>query len=85
MPAHLRNDLVELLREKATRIAPEVAPEQVTPERDVTELGMDSMQLMEFVAEIEDALEIRIPERELIQVRTVSHLLLVIERHSTGG
>jgi acyl carrier protein len=72
-------ELIALLRRVAAEIAPTVDPDAVTAERDVTELGLDSMQLMEFVAEIEDALEIRIPDQELTGVRTVSELLAVIE------
>jgi acyl carrier protein len=73
------SELIDLLRRAAAEIAPDIDPDAVTAERDVTELGLDSMQLMEFVAEIEDALEIRIPDQELIGVRIVSDLLAVIE------
>lgn len=72
-------ELIDLLRRVAAEVAPDVDPDAVTADRDVTELGLDSMQLMEFVAEIEDALEIRIPDQELTGVRTVSDLLVLIE------
>jgi acyl carrier protein len=80
-------ELIDLLRRVAAEIAPDIDRDAVTAERDVTELGLDSMQVMEFVAEIEDALEIRIPDQELIGVRTVSDLLAVIEarRDEAGG
>jgi acyl carrier protein len=76
-----REDLIELLRETAAALAPSVDPALVVADTDITDLGMDSMQLMEFVAEAEDALGIRIPDAELQDVRTVSDLLDAIARH----
>jgi acyl carrier protein len=37
----------------------------VTPETAITELGLDSLTLMEFVFAIEDAFNIRIPEEKI--------------------
>lgn len=72
-------ELIDLLRRIAAEVAPDVDPDAVTAEKDVAEIGLDSMQLMEFIAEIEDALEIRIPDQELTGLRTVSDLLAVVE------
>lgn len=38
---------------------------EVTPQKAITDLGLDSLTLMEFVFAIEDAFNIRIPEEKL--------------------
>jgi acyl carrier protein len=43
----------------------QVEPSLVTPETLLTELGIDSLSLMEFVFAVEDAFNLRIPEERL--------------------
>jgi len=43
----------------------QVDPSLVTPETLLTELGIDSLSLMEFVFAVEDAFNLRIPEERL--------------------
>lgn len=42
-----------------------VAPERIVPGAALTELGLDSLALMEFVFAVEDAFHLRIPEDKL--------------------
>lgn len=47
----------------------------VTPDTDiVAELGLDSLQVMEMLMEIEDALDVSIPVSILAEVRTAGDL-----------
>lgn len=47
----------------------------VTPDTDiVAELGLDSLQVMEMLMEIEDALDVSIPVSILADVRTAGDL-----------
>lgn len=43
----------------------EVAPGVITPDTALTELGLDSLGLMEFVFAVEDAFHLRLPEDRL--------------------
>ncbi|RYY59762.1 MAG: acyl carrier protein, partial [Comamonadaceae bacterium] len=40
-------------------------PEQIVPSAALTDLGLDSLALMEFVFAVEDAFRLRIPEERL--------------------
>lgn len=42
-----------------------VAPEAIVPAAALTDLGLDSLALMEFVFAVEDAFHLRIPEDKL--------------------
>lgn len=51
----------------------------VTPDTDiVTELGLDSLQVMEMLMEIEDALDVSIPVSILAEVRTAGDLVRAV-------
>jgi acyl carrier protein len=43
----------------------DVAPASITPEAPLSELGLDSLALMEFVFAVEDAFHLRLPEDKL--------------------
>ncbi len=42
-------------------------------------LGLDSLDLVELVMEIEDALNIKIPDEELTNIKTIDDLFKIIE------
>lgn len=43
----------------------DVAPEVITPNTALSDLGLDSLALMEFVFAVEDAFHLRLPEDRL--------------------
>jgi acyl carrier protein len=54
----------------------DIAPEQITPESALMDdLDLSSMEIMTMLAEVEDAFELRIPERELRGFITMSDLV----------
>jgi acyl carrier protein len=54
---------------------------QPTPETDiVADTGMDSVAVMDFVLDLEEAFDITIPIDRLHDVRTVSDIVAAIER-----
>jgi acyl carrier protein len=46
---------------------------------DIKLLGLDSLDLVELVMEIEDELKIKIPDQELPNIKTIDDLLKVIK------
>jgi acyl carrier protein len=47
------------------------------------DLGLDSLGLMEILAEIEDSFGIRVPDTALPELRTVGDVIATLERHLT--
>lgn len=76
-------DLLSIFREIAGEIA-ERDFSDVAPERAVTDLGIDSLGLMELVGSLERELKVRLPEAELAEVKTVADLLAVVARHQAS-
>ena len=56
-------------------------PGSLAPEGDVFEsLGVDSMQVLELLSELEQEFDVEIPDYELRDVKTFSQLAQVINR-----
>jgi len=54
---------------------------QVTDESHITaDLGIDSLSVMEIVAELEDVYDLTFPDEELPNVRTVGDVIKLIEK-----
>ncbi|MGF7535390.1 acyl carrier protein [Bacillus mexicanus] len=57
-----------------------VDKEQVTPEASFKEdLGADSLDVVEFIMELEDQFEIEVPDEDAEQLRTVADVVKYIE------
>lgn len=59
MPTH--TEVLVVMRERAAALF-EVAPETIGPETDLAGLGPDSLALVEWVIDVEDALGVELPE-----------------------
>jgi acyl carrier protein len=56
-------------------------PTSVTPDADLfRDLGLDSMQAMEIVLEIERKLDVSISEQDLRSIRSLGDALKLVER-----
>lgn len=51
----------------------------------ISQLGMDSVAIMELVSYLEERLEVRIPDEELGRVRTIGDLRDCLARHVPAG
>ncbi len=79
-----RADVLELLREFVPRLAPGVDTDVITPALPLADLGLTSMQVMEVVAELEDALQTQIPLDALTpELQTVDDLVSLVQPHAT--
>ncbi|MEF3167890.1 MAG: acyl carrier protein [Deltaproteobacteria bacterium] len=57
-----------------------VQAEEIREDTEIAkDLGLDSLQVMEVVSEIEDAFDITFPVNELFEIRTVRDLVLRIQ------
>jgi acyl carrier protein len=76
--SEIYSSLIDLLKNKF-----EVSVENITPSSTLSELGLDSLSLMEFVFAAEDAFSIRIAEEDLDPRQigtTLSDISNIIER-----
>ncbi len=73
-----QKDLLVLFKSVAARI--DKRPfETVTRESVITELGIDSLSMMQIVGEMETELGVMIPDEDLVEIRTVGDLVKKVE------
>jgi acyl carrier protein len=75
-------DLLGWLRELGKRHGAD--PEQMRLEMPLQDLGLDSLDIVEMVMEIEQEFGLTVPDSEAEQVKTVGDLLRLIERLRRG-
>ena len=73
------NNLLEMFKTVAARVDKREFP-HVTPESVISELGIDSLSMMQIVGEMETELDILIPDEDLVELVTVGDLLNKIEK-----
>lgn len=70
----IRNIIVETLN---------CDPASVTPEASLSDdLGADSLDSVELNMALEDALNISIPDEELVNMKTVADIMAYVEQHT---
>ena len=52
----------------------------VTRESVITDLGIDSLSMMQIVGELETELDLQIPDEDLVEIVTVGDLCSKVER-----
>lgn len=76
----LEHDLKNLIAELA-----EIDPSEVSADRPLRDLGVDSLMVLELVAFIEKRTRQEIPEAEIGKVRTLTDILAKIRNGWEGG
>lgn len=72
-------NILEMFKTVAARIDRREFP-NVTAKSVITELGIDSLSMMQIVGEMETELEIMIPDEDLVELVTVGDLVAKIEK-----
>lgn len=70
----MAQDLLEMFKAVAKKVDKRDFP-HVTRESVITELGIDSLSMMQIVGEMETELEIMIPDEDLVEIVTVGDLV----------
>lgn len=73
-----KRDLLELFKTVAARVDKRAFPD-VTRASVITELGIDSLSMMQIVGEMETELDVMIPDEDLIELTTVGDLCGKVE------
>ena len=59
-----------------------VDPSSITPETNIrTDLGLNSLELVNLAVEIEEAFDVEIPDREASGLATVADAIRIIEKY----
>lgn len=74
-----RVKLIEMFREMASEVA-ERDLTKVAETSVIADLGLDSLQMLEVVGQMEQSLEIQIPDDQLVGLETVAQLLDVVQK-----
>ena len=73
-----KRDLLEMFKTVAARVDKREFP-HVTEASVITELGIDSLSMMQIVGEMETELGIMIPDEDLVEIITVGDLCKKVE------
>lgn len=68
--AHIQEGVIDVLKKVSRRPIDPVLSHDL-----VTDLGFDSLQLLEIIAELEDRFDISIPLNDIPSTRSVSHIV----------
>jgi acyl carrier protein len=60
----------------------ELKAEDLTPDAQLEALGLDSLSIIEFMFNIEDAFHIKLPD-ERVEIKTVQDIASIVERMVT--
>lgn len=77
-------DLLEMFKTVAARVDKREFP-NVTRQSVITELGIDSLSMMQIVGEMETELGIMIPDEDLVELVTVGDLVAKVEQRLGSG
>lgn len=74
-----RTALLTMFQDKASEVA-EKTFEGLTEASVIADMGVDSLSMLEVVGEMERALEVQIPDDELVGIETVGQLVDLVEK-----
>jgi acyl carrier protein len=81
--ARSRAELLQLFEKTATEIV-EKEFKQIDEGTSISQLGIDSLGMLEIVGSMERQLKIQIPDESLAGIQTVKDLLNVVEKRQTA-
>ncbi|GMU03308.1 acyl carrier protein [Corallococcus caeni] len=77
----MSTDLFQVISENILKVLPDVDARLITPERQLKELGANSIDRMEIVMGTMEDLGINVPVTELSQAKDIGSLLGIFQRH----
>ena len=83
-PVGSRAHVARVVLEQVRQGLPDVPPAEIRPERNMTELGANSIDRVEVTLAAMAELGIDIPPRDLVGLSTIDALIDVLHRHACG-
>jgi len=86
MEANMKSeqDLIALFKQVATEVDKREFKD-VTGQSNISDLGIDSLSMMQIVGEMELRLNIMIPDEDLVELVTVADLVAAVARRVEGS
>ena len=78
-----RTELLELFRTTATEVVEREFGE-IDERTEITDLGIDSLGMMEIISTLEPTAKVHIPNEQLETIRTVRDLIEVVEKRQVA-
>lgn len=75
----MNRDLLDTFKQVASRVDRREF-HKVTRDSVITELGIDSLSMMQIVGEMETELGVMIPDEDLVELKTVGDLCQQVEK-----
>jgi acyl carrier protein len=79
-----RNQLLDLFRTTATEVV-EREFKDISENTLITDLGIDSLGMMEIISTLERTAKVHIPNEQLEMIRTVKDLIEVVEKRQSAS
>ena len=81
--AFSRAQLLEMFQKTATEIVEREFP-QISEQTVISELGIDSLGMLEIVGSMERQLKIQLPDESLAGIQTVRDLIELVEKRTAA-
>jgi acyl carrier protein len=78
-----RTELLQMFKKTATEIAEKEFP-NISESTVISELGIDSLGMLEIVGAMERQLKIQIPDESLAGIQTVKDLIELVEKRGAA-
>ena len=75
----IRKELIQIVADIA-----EISPEEVRPDASLEDLGIDSLNGLRIVAEVEKRYGVNIPDEAIGKIRTMPQIFELVDAHETG-
>lgn len=81
----MNDELFRVVTENILKVLPDVDASMIRPDRQLKELGANSIDRMEIVMGSMEDLRINVPVTELSQAKDIGSLLSIFQRYYVGG
>lgn len=77
-----KSEIIKLLSELIKKNKPDISIEDLSREINIrNDLGIDSIQILEMIGQIEEQFDIEIPDRKLREIQTIDQIVAFIEEN----
>lgn len=81
-----KQQILHEIRTEAKAVVPHLDTSTLEPDSHIADVGIDSVQLLELVARLEERFDLTLPDYELAGLQTIDDLIrLVIRCHAGAG
>jgi acyl carrier protein len=75
----VRREVIEIVADIA-----ELSPDEIAHDASLEDLGIDSLNGLRLVAEVEKRYQINIPDDEIGKIRTIPQIFQLVDAHEPG-